>query len=48
MPGKSKKGGGLTSSPIYKKKSPLYRGIGNYKGEGRFVMNSPLAKKKKK
>jgi hypothetical protein len=48
MPGKSKKGGGLMSSPVYKKKSPLRAGIGSYKGEGKFTMPSPLAKKKKK
>ena len=42
---RSKPGGGLKSSPTYKKKSPLYKGIGSYKGEGSFVMKK---KKKKK
>ena len=45
MPGGSKPGGGLKSSPTYKKKSPLCKGIGSYKGEGSFVMKK---KKKKK
>ena len=41
MPGKSKEGGGLESSPVYKK-SPLYRGIGKYEGEGEFKMKNSM------
>ena len=49
MPKGNKPGGGLKSSPAYKKKSPLYKGIGSYKGEGNFTMKgwSAFTKKEK-